>query len=120
MTKGGSGLVDSSGVYSRHSKVLDIISEDATKVIPLVTAHESEEAIVWTVAATQSFKNGHIPQIYMSWETSPATSHRAISLNLKDTGKHLNGHFSVVSRNSALTRALILGSYLSPTKRLED
>lgn len=113
MTQEESGTVDLSGLYTPPYKVLDMISEGATNVIPLITAHPSEMACAWTVAATRYFKKGHIPQIYMLWEIKPKTSKEVISSNLKDTGNQLKGHFSVTSRNSVSSKALVLGLSLN-------
>lgn len=110
MMKEENGTRDLNGRFTQHSNVLELVSEGATNVMLLVTAHPSEEATAWTAEVLTWFKEGHIPQIYMSWETSPKTTEAAISSNLRDTGKHLNGHFSVISRSSAKTKALILGS----------
>ena len=114
MSKDKSGILALSAKYTKHSEVLELISEGATNVIPLVTPHESEEAVAWTVEALEWFKQGRIPQIFMFWEISPTTLETAVSSNLKDTGKRLNGHFSVVSRSSAERKVLISGSSSNP------
>jgi hypothetical protein len=120
MTEEESGTRGLSGKYIKHLKTLELISEGATNVIPLLTGHESEEAVAWSVAVTKLFKRGRIPQIFMFWEISPSTLETAISSNLKDTGKQLNGRFSVVSRNSASTKVLIYGSSLKADAPCEE
>ena len=112
MSEGRSGIVALNGKYLKHSETLELISGGATNVIPLLTGHESEEAVAWSVEATKWFKQGLIPQIFMFWEISPSTLDSVISSNLKVTGHHLNGHFSALSRNSVQTKVLISGSSL--------
>jgi hypothetical protein len=120
MSKDKSGIRALNAKYTKHSEALELISDGATNVTLLVTGHESEEAVAWTVEALEWFKQGRIPQICMFWEISPSTLETAISSNLKDTGKRLNGRFSEVSRNSAGTKVLICGSSLSQEPSSED
>jgi hypothetical protein len=89
MSKDKSGIRALNAKYTKHSEALELISDGATNVTLLVTGHESEEAVAWTVEALEWFKQGRIPQICMFWEISPSTLETAISSNLKDTGKRL-------------------------------
>lgn len=120
MEKETSGLAALNAKYTKHLETLELISGGATNVIPLVTGHESEEALAWTVEATRYFRRGLITQIYMFWEISPSTLGTAISSNLKATGQRLKGRFSEVSRNNASTKVLVLGSSSSQEQSSED
>ena len=98
MTEERSGPVGLSPRSFTDSEVLDIVSDEPTKVIPLLIPPPSQRADAWIAEVIQSYRIGYIPQIYM-WlkATSNGVSQEAILSSVKDSLPGIKGLCSVKS-----------------------
>jgi hypothetical protein len=99
-TMGKSGPLNSSMMYISDSSVMECASESATKVIPLLTNHQSNRAIAWNVEALAWFKSGHIPRIYFYWAVKDSVTDAAVLSSARESLPGINGTYSVISRNN--------------------
>ena len=60
-----STTLDSNGKYILDSRVLDILSEGPTNVIPLLITRRSKRVAAWNAGLLQSFKSGSIRRIFL-------------------------------------------------------
>ncbi len=107
-----SGTLSLNGSFITDSEILDIASDDARPVIPLLITHKSSRAAAWNAAVMERFRSGSIRRIYM-WLTIPPKaemSEEAILSSAKGIGLPKNARCSVKSRSK--TRALICVYYL--------
>lgn len=113
MTMDESGPLNGSMMYITDSEVLDIASENVTKVIPLAIPHPSNRAAAWNAAVKKSFRNGSTPQIYM-WLSlrREAIPPAPILSSAKAFLPVTNGTFSLVSQKNlrGLVRASVSSS----------
>lgn len=93
-----SGHLVSSMTSISDFEVLDIASESATKVIPLLTGHPSNRGYAWNVKVFMSYSNGFIPQIYMWWVVSDSLTDEEVLLSARANLQGINGNYSVKSR----------------------
>lgn len=115
MSEEKSGPVGLSPRYFTDSEVLDIVSAEPTKVIPLLIPHKSLRAGAWTAAVTQSYRIGLIPQIYMWLKAeSNQVSKAAILSSVKDSLPGISGLCSVKSVKNCRVLVQIYESSSSP------
>jgi len=100
-----SGPLNSSMMSITDSQVMDIASENATKVIPLLTNHPSNRAYAWNVAVLTAYSLGHIPLIYMWWRVAGELSDRDLLWSVRANLLGIKGTYSVKSRHNG--KALI-------------
>lgn len=112
-----SGHLNSSMMSIKDSEVLDIVSDDATKVIPLLTTHRSHRAAAWNAEVLTSFRLGLIPQTYL-WLNlrNNTTDPRAILSSVKAIFRGTGVHCSVLSQRNARGLVRVCESSSSQTQ----